>query len=480
VRLGAAAIDTATLFPGISARGAMTRPVACRGPTCARDAWLSGAAPFEHLRHDSGDRREPASHAFHKRASIARMSASDPDRADPALGLKALLGDRRFRVHLVLFCLVNAALYAWMALGHSLVRFHGVNYRANSYHYLPDPRIIDPRSFHLLSALNQYDAQWFTRIADEGYKEYRPGPGAAKDEPPHRLSFAFPPLYPMLIGAATMVVGSVELGAFIVAQVLLLAGFASIYWLVSRWYTGALAARTAWLLFLHPFSIFYRSYFSEGLFLVLLVITLDAMRLERFVRAGVSIGLLAVTRLVGGVSGLALVLQALPAWLAGRLGAKKALRAAVAALLPIGLYALLCYAKTGNPLFFVKVRAEWFWGYPPPLATLRTMSYFATIPWHGFHYSRIDVLSIVLSGVLLLYARRWLPRYWWYFSLFLWVIPILTTDTMSASRYQVVNLPLFLYAADKLPTRWYVGVAVLSAGALLVVSLYFVNWYWIG
>jgi hypothetical protein len=408
------------------------------------------------------------------------MTPSPQRTGEGALSLRVLAGDRRFWLHLLLFTLLNAVLYGWIVLEHRRVQFHRVNYTANAYHHIADPRITDPGAFRLLTALDQWDAQWFTRIADEGYRPYRGELGTTTEGRTEAYSYAFFPLYPLLLRAVNALVGAVETSAFLVTQVLLLAGFASVYWLVARWYSADLAVRTAWLLFLHPFSIFYRSYFSEGLFLLLLVLALDALRLERLVRAGVTVGLLAATRLVGVAGGVALALQALPAWRSGRLAARKAVVALAAVAAPVAAYALLCWIQTGNPLFFMKVRSAWYWGHMPPFATLRTMLNFASIPWHGMHYSRVDVLSIVLSGVLLALARKWLPRSWWTFSLLLWLIPIFTTDTMSAARYQVVNLPLFVFAAEKLPSPWYELLLGGCAAALFAVSLYFVNWYWIG
>jgi len=109
------------------------------------------------------------------------------------------------------------------------------------------------------------------------------------------MSYAFAPLLPLLIAAVNLVLHNVLLSAFVTAQLILLAIFWLVYWLVARWYDERLAARTVWLLLLYPFSVVYRGYFSEGPFLLLLVAFMNASRQRRwppmaFTAGGVAVG----------------------------------------------------------------------------------------------------------------------------------------------------------------------------------------------
>jgi hypothetical protein len=117
---------------------------------------------------------------------------------------------------------------------------------------------------------------------------------------------------------------------------------------------------------------------------------------------------------------------------------------------------------------------------PSPLSTFWSILHFFSLKWHRFHKSRIDVISIILAGWLIYKSPKRLPIVWVYLALGLWFFPVLTHDTMSASRFQVINLPLFIYVAAVLPKRWYPIVMATSVVGLMVVSILFVNWVWIG
>ena len=393
--------------------------------------------------------------------------------AQPSLTIRGLFNIKKFRGHFIAFVIFNVFLFIWMGLGHGQVHFDKFDYSKNSLHYVQDSRVNNPESFNLLRALGQYDSQFYLKIADTGYST----------NPPNRAdtqTYAFSPAYPILIAGVHLAIPSLELSALVVSQALLLLCFVLIYWAVTRWYSFALAGKAAWLLFLSPFSIFYRGYFSEGLFLALLIIYLDAIRSKKWLVAALSAGFLVTTRFVGLAAILVLAGMLLVELRNKKINLTRAVKYLCLSIIPLAVFMLFCFLKTGNPLFFIKVRALWWVPYPIPFAPLYAIANFWSLNWHRFHSSRVDVISIVLAGVLIYKSRRWLPRSWWYTSLLLWFIPLVTSDTMSASRYQIVNFPLFVYAAYVLKRHTYRTVVVVSALALMYVSIYFVNWYWVG
>lgn len=399
---------------------------------------------------------------------------------------RTLFRSRRFRWHILAFVLVNCLVYAWMWAGHGWVTFDSVNYSQSAYHYIQDDRSAHPDAlFDLPTALAQYDAQWYLRIADTGYPEVSdsipratgaPGPIQRTD-----ASYAFSPLFPLLVAGVHAVVPSIVLSAFIVTQVLLILAFWAVYWLIARWYNEELASKTVWLLFLSPLSVFFRGYFTEATFVVLLVAALHWLRTKEWLRTGVATGLLLVTRFVGLAVALTLLIETVAARINKQITWRRLCLVGVAVAVPLLGFMILCAIRTGNPFYFIAIRSEWRVGLPPVFSTLWSVGHILSLPLHGFHTSLIDTLAIIGGGVLLLASQPWLPKVWWRLSLLLWLIPILTTDTMSASRYQMINIPLFLFVAYALKKRWqYVTVLTLSALGLLIVSLGFVNWHWIG
>lgn len=373
-----------------------------------------------------------------------------------------------------------------MWAGHSRVAFDSVNYSQSAYHYIQDNRSVDPdASLDLPTALAQYDAQWYLRIADRGYPEVSDSDShpARTSGPIQRTdaSYAFSPLFPLLVASVHAVVPSIVLSAFIVTQVLLILAFWAVYWLVTRWYDEGLAGKTAWLLFLSPFSIFFRGYFTEATFVILLVAALHYLRTKKWLQAGVVTGLLLITRFVGLAVALTLLIEVAAARINKQITWRRLCLVGLAIAVPLLGFMILCAIRTGNPFYFIAIRSEWRVGLPPVFSTLWSIGHIMTLPLHGFHASLIDTLSIIGGGVLLLASQPWLPRVWWRLSLLLWLVPILTTDTMSASRYQMINIPLFLFVAYALKKRWqYAAALTLSTIGLLVVSLGFINWHWIG
>jgi hypothetical protein len=401
--------------------------------------------------------------------------------------LKSLLSNKKFRLHTSLFIVFNALLYGWIIVGHNLAPLGQRNYHVDAYHYIADTRVIGDHKFNLLSALGQFDAQWYLHNAGSGYPNLEPkyrgvrviGVRGTPNE--SELSYAFLPTYPLMIRAVNVFFGNIMVSAFVLTQILLVVGFTAVYWLVLRWYDEGLATKATWLLFLYPFSIFYRSYFTEGIFLILLVVAMEALRSKKWFLSAISAGLLMITRFVGLAATLVMTYELLFSKGQKRPGIKKVIGYIAISFVPLLSFAIYCYIKTGNPIYFVSVHKDWIMYRPPVWSTAYNLLHIFTIPWHSYRYSRIDDLSILVFGSLLFFSRRWLAPVWWRLSLIIFLIPILSADTMSASRYMIVNLPLFIYAAHLLNKRWqYLSVAALCLGGLLVVSILFSNWVWIG
>ena len=198
----------------------------------------------------------------------------------------------------------------------------------------------------------RWDTGWFLRIAREGYTYYAPG-----QESP----VAFFPLYPMLVGGLSRIgVPEVPAGllvsnvAFYVAAALL-----CVMW--EREY-GSVRVGQAGVVFLlvWPASFFPSMVYSDGLFLALLAGVMAAGRAGRWCRAGVLGLLLGLTRSIGALVVVPLLLEA---WGVGLPAEQRPKRAGVwwLALVPLGTlaYALFLWRKFGDPLAVVHVQLAW-------------------------------------------------------------------------------------------------------------------------
>ena len=376
----------------------------------------------------------------------------------------------------------SIVLYAVIVVFHAALPFQQTIYDNGAFHFLPDHRG-EGGPFVFLRALGQFDAQWYLRIAAASYPAHPSVTSMADKTTMDGLTYAFFPLYPMLVATANVLIRDVELAAFIVSNLLIIANVFSLYFVIQKLFNPALAIKTTLLLFLFPFSIFFRSYFAEGLQLLLLVWFAYFLMQKKFLPCAVFLGLLNV------VKGNCLLLNVLFAvylaqqFLGHKIKLWHGLLCLVIAVVPLTLWVFFNYVQTGDPLYFHTVYQAWddrpFYLFP--LINLSSMVQLFSLPFHEVYASFVDAFVAIFTFVLLVLSRRHLPPILWWISLLLWLTPFISHSLMSFSRYQSVSFPLFLFVA--LLTRnnkVFAPIAVILSGLLLVTSLYFVNWYWVG
>jgi hypothetical protein len=112
-----------------------------------------------------------------------------------------------------------------------------------------------PSANTLLHSWQEFDSNWYVQIAELGYDGIQPT--------------AFFPLYPMLIHAATWVLGDANrlLAAMIVANLGSLLAFVAISLLAAHEYGSAAGPKTARMLAAYPLAFFLFAPYTEGLFI---------------------------------------------------------------------------------------------------------------------------------------------------------------------------------------------------------------------
>ncbi len=234
------------------------------------------------------------------------------------------------------------------------------------------------------------------------------------------------------------------------------------------------------MLFVYPFSIFFRSFYTETLFLLLLLWFCFFVHQKKYIYAGITLGLVLITR---GTGVLLLPLFALYLsykWKKGTITLPLLSTSIVIATIPFLLWMLFCYSHTGNPILFLTVKQYWLRTTFPLVRIIYTIAGFPFLPLHDFHASKIDVLMIIGTAFILFKSKKVLSPFLWWVSFCLWISPVLSHDTMSFSRYQLINFPLYIYLAQTLPNKQFIYFSVCCGLALLVVSILFLNFYWIG
>lgn len=384
---------------------------------------------------------------------------------------------------LLIFLFVNAFLYIYIWKFNSLVPFNRFLYSGSAHHYYQDERV-SGGSFSLPRALGVWDSQWYLRIADRGYP-YRPSSPSLNDKTTmdSGLNYAFSPLYPLLLVALNLIFRNLEQTAFILSLVLLGVNFYSLYYVIGKLYSAKIACRATILLFLFPFSLFYRSYYAESLFLSLFVWYSFFLIKRKWLPVSFLQGLMPVVRPTG-----LFILPLTIIIMVKDLLQKKFNPGKLMLYLPLlsvflSLWMIFNFRMTGDILYWKNIMSQWisFRSFIDIiLYNISLIKSFFILPFHTMHFSQVDIMTFFIFGWLVYFSLSYLKPELWWLSFILWIAPLFVRDTISYSRFQIVSFPLFIYLASLLKGRYFAVFASVLFALLLYLSLYFVNWYWFG
>jgi Gpi18-like mannosyltransferase len=265
-------------------------------------------------------------------------------------------------------------------------------------------RVSDPGLTSFLNVWNRWDTGHYIRIATEGYDSMA-------------ASFAFFPLYPILIAGTDPLLPGEKLAAgLVVASAACIAALAVIHRLAEDLFDVETARRTTRYLMLFPFAFFLVAAYNESLFVALSVASLYCMRRGRWAYAGVFAGLASATR----VAGVLLLLPFVIEYLRQREWRLSRVRwdALAALLVPSGLLAFMVYqwASFGDALLFQQAQSLWgrelSWPWVGVTdAFSRISAWYATGNPFGSSpvLNGIDIAFVPLVAVLLVLSRfgRW-------------------------------------------------------------------------
>lgn len=382
---------------------------------------------------------------------------------------------------ILIILLSNLVIYSAIAFLHTSFPFQRFNYLYNAHRFIADPRI-NSEPFDLLKSLTQYDAQWYLKIAATGY----PSPPFDLDMS-HKtimsgLTYAYFPLYSLLIASVKPLFSNLEFAAFIVSNFIILINIFSLYYTVSRLFTRSLAFKTTILVFFFPFSIFFRSYFAEGLQLFLLIWFTYFLIKKKFFYSALFLAFLSITKGNSLLLNIVYIYQLFRSTADHQIKLKHVILLICLITFPFILWLGYNYFKTADPFFFRHVYSSWLTVpyHLYPLLNLVTISRLFFLPFHLFHSSFVDTSVFIVVGILLLKSRKTLPPIYWWTSFLLWFTPFISHDFMSFTRYQTVSFPLFLYLSSLLRKKQFLFISVVFFLLLLLTSLLFINWYWVG
>jgi len=333
----------------------------------------------------------------------------------------------------------------------------------------------DPGWQNMFTAWERFDALWFLRIADGGY---RLGDGSA----------AFFPLYPLVIRGLSFVMGGHPLAAATLASNAAFLGALIVTYLLTTTELSERAARnTILLMCLFPTAHFFLMPYSESLFFLLVVIAFWGARRGRWAVAGTAGMLAALTRSVGFALAAALLVEASHQRDEGRGPAWPGVLAAGATL--CGLLAYFAYwgVRAGEWLAPITRQANWERTFSWPWVTLwnGTGDAFRHVGDRFGGYWLIDWLIVVPMLAASAYAAvRLRPSY----VVYLWC-SLLVSLTFVFEGRPLMSMPRFVLPL--FPAFWGLElglerlriprapVLAAEAAGLGILAVLTVNWYYI-
>jgi len=306
-----------------------------------------------------------------------------------------------------------------------------------------------------------FDGEHYLAIAKDGYSPGR---------------YFFFPLYPLLVNALSHIGNtstvSLAVSGLIISHTAFLIALIGLYKLVKLDFSVKIAQLTLVVLVSFPTSFYFLSFYTESLFLCLVVWAFYAARLKKTFLAGLLGALSTATRLVG--------LVLLPSLFLESASRRKCL---ILAVVPIGLLAYMLYLTrlTGDPLAFVH-GIEAFGQQRSSSPILLPQVFFRylvriipNLNWHYFAGVFVTLLEFIVGSVFTLMSLLSFFRLRLSYSLFLagtFILPTLSGSFSSLPRYVLVCFPAFILVA-----MWLVNqrnttklIYVLATLILMVVS----------
>ena len=327
--------------------------------------------------------------------------------------------------------------------------------------------------------LCNWDCHWYVRIAEEGYDPF-PTPQASNVG-----NWGFFPFYPMIVAAISTVVPAPVIQIAAVTSLVATYAAGLLGWPLLG---GNMRAYALWCAFLlaGPFSVYFATFMTEPMFVLLTCCVLAALQRSNYLAAALFAALLSATRIVGVFIFFVVFLQmfldhrraggtvlSFPGHLLGRPDLLFAIF-----LAPAGLFAyvLTLHLTVGDGLAFSHVQRAFGRAVAPPWQWL--WDGLTKVPQTGWAPTSSQWNAIAaVAGLALSGWLAWRRRYGVALFCAICLVLPLSAGLASLVRYTVGLAPLGLAAMEILSAR---RALAWLAIALFLVGCYVFTAAWIG
>lgn len=321
-------------------------------------------------------------------------------------------------------------------------------------------------AWSLSASFSTWDGQHFLGLSRFGY-----GPDFSNN--------AFYPLYPFLLKIASLPIGNYLLAGLLLSNLFFLISTILFYYLVKDLYTSRLAFYSTLLFIFFPTAFFGSLLYAESLFLFLAVLFFYSLVKNKIFTIVLTAFLLPLCK----AQGILILLPGLIFLIQKKLPPKYYWLIFLGFIIGFLSYLGVMQYFTGsltagfsaqsgvvsgfslNNLFNLK---SWF---------LRNFV-FNKLVIHGFTTSMLDRGFFLFFIYLLILAWKKLPKYLFFYSALMVIIPALADSFMSYTRYLWLAFPLFIVLAQKFKKDYYLLVALMLGLQIIFIISHSLN-YWI-
>lgn len=375
-----------------------------------------------------------------------------------------------------IFLIWRSTLFIPILFGYFTLPFREGFYFATIWHRIA---LYFPVSHFLLFPWANFDGVHYLSIAGNGYTD----------------EGRFFPLFPILINLVSEILGKGEpfgqTQFFVGLAITNVAFFLSLiflYKLIKMDYRNNIAFWTIIYLLSFPTSFFFVSIYSEGLFLLFLVLAFYFIRLKKWFWVSTFTLILTLTRFVGIVMIPILIFEFLIQ--EKPLNRKTIKKAWSIFFTPLGIigYSIFCQQKWGNYLYYIHSQGN--------LLNNRTVDSIIFFPQTLFRYFKILVsvptkqyewwvafleLGVFIFIAIILYIgwKKKVRTSYLLFSLFSFLVPSLTGTFSGLPRYVIILFPIFITLALIRNNVFKVIYMIVSPVLLFILLMFFSRGYFV-
>ncbi len=306
----------------------------------------------------------------------------------------------------------------------------------------------------------------------------------------------FFPLYPILILIASQPFGGgVAFGgiqfaiAFLISNACFLAALIFLNKLLRLDYSEKIATQSLLFLLLFPTAFFFVSVYSEGLFLLLTILSFYFARKKQWLAASICAALLTATRIVGIAIWPALIYEFLKEE-KNKSRPKTIFKGLSLLLVPVGIFAYswFNFVKWGNPLHFLISQGTLGNSRSvtsivlPPQTLVRYSKILLALPSTQFEWwiALLEIVTFIFVCILLYVAwKKKVRASYLIFAVLAFLIPTLSGTFSALPRYAAILFPAYIALSLTKNKTLKLAYSVIAPVLLFILLMLFARGYFI-